>query len=326
MKILVTGGGGFLGQHIIDKLLDKGHQITNLSRGDYPELIEKGVRCIRGSINDPNILVKAVADQEAVFHVASKVAMWGKYEDFYDTNVEGTKSLLRAAKEEGIKKFIYTSTPSVVFGEESIENGDEQLPYPALSFSRYAKTKAIAEKEVILANSDQFKTVSLRPHLIFGPGDQNLIPRLVASAKKNKLKIVGEGNNLVDVLYVENAADAHICALEALERDNEKVSGKSYFIGQGPVKLWPFINEILAQHSLAPIKKKISFKKAFFIGTVIESLLRIFKIHNIHPPMTRFVALQLAKSHYFSHKNAQNDLGWYPKVSIKEALSNLIVE
>jgi nucleoside-diphosphate-sugar epimerase len=325
VRVLVTGGGGFLGQHIVKKLLGRGYTVTSLSRGHYPILEEWGATSIRGSLSDVSIVKEALRNQDAVFHVASKVAMWGSYKDFYDTNVTGTLNLLAASQEQGIKTFIYTSTPSVVFGEGSIKGGDERLPYPKKTYSRYAKTKALAEKEVLKANGPQFRTVSLRPHLVFGPGDQNLIPRLLNSAKKNKLKIVGEGNNKVDVLYVENAADAHLCALDSLLMKESRCAGEAYFIGQGPISLWPFINSILKSHGIAEVQRKVSFKKAFLAGAMIEFILNLLRIYKVHPPMTRFVALQLAKHHYFKHEKALKDLGWEPKISIEEALGNFTI-
>lgn len=323
MKVFITGGAGFLGSHIIDKLLSEGHEITSYSRGDYPDLKEKGVNTVQGSLSDLEKLSKACEGHDAFFHTASKVAMWGKTSDFIETNFVGTQNALKACKRAGIKTFIYTSTPSVVFGKESLKGVDEKTPYPEQSYSRYGASKARAEKWVLEQNSDEVKTISLRPHLIFGPRDKNLIPRLVEAAKKNKLKMVGEGKNKVDVLYVENAADAHLKAWQALLEKPELVGGQAYFIGQGPVVLWDFINNILAHHGLPPVKKKVSFEKAFKVGGIIEKGAEFFKVYNWHPPMTRFVALQLSKDHYFDHKKANEHLGWTPKVSLNEALSRL---
>ncbi|MCF8058546.1 MAG: NAD-dependent epimerase/dehydratase family protein [Bacteriovoracaceae bacterium] len=324
MKVFITGGGGFLGQHIVRKLIEKGHTVTSYSRGTYPELETLGVKAIQGSLEDKEHLLRACMGHDAFFHVASKVAMWGRVEDFTNTNVTGTKNALEAARKSGIKSFIYTSTPSVVFGDKSLKGVNEDTPYPPFTYSRYGSSKALAEKIVLENNDESFKTISLRPHLVFGPGDKNLIPRLIDSAKKKKLKIIGDGKNQVDVLYVENAADAHLMAWEALLKKPEIVGGQAYFIGQGPVNLWGFINKILARYELAPIEKKVSFKVAFFLGGLIERGASLFRKFDWHPPMTRFVALQLSKDHYFSHELAYKDLGWKPKISIDEALSRLI--
>jgi nucleoside-diphosphate-sugar epimerase len=323
MKVFITGGGGFLGQHIVKQLIEAGHSVTSYSRGQYPLLNEIGVKTIQGSLEDKQALKLASFGHDAFFHVASKVAMWGKISDFTRTNVEGTKNALEAAKENGIKNFIYTSTPSVVFGKDSLKGVNEDVPYPESSYSRYAASKAIAEKIVLESNCETFKTVALRPHLIFGPGDQNLIPRLIESAKKDKLKIVGDGENQVDVLYVENAAQAHLKAWTALQERPTVVGGQAYFIGQGPVKLWSFINKVLACYDLEPITKKISFKMAFTVGNIIEKVASLMGKFEWHPPMTRFVALQLSKDHYFSHEKAFQHLGWRPIIDIDEALRRL---
>ena len=323
MKTFITGGGGFLGSHIIDQLLAQGHEVTSYSRGSYPELEKKGVKTIQGSLSDSESLEKACLGHDVFFHTASKVAMWGRKSDFEETNFEGTKNALNACQRSGIKHFIYTSTPSVVFGEESLSGVDESTPYPEKTYSRYGASKAKAEKWVLNQNTEDFHTVSLRPHLIFGPRDKNLIPRLIEAAKKNKLKIIGDGTNKVDVLYVENAADAHIKAWHALEKNPKKVGGQAYFIGQGPVVLWDFINDILKRNDLPPVKKKVSFNKAFKVGGIIEKGAELLRVYDWHPPMTRFVALQLSKDHYFDHKKAQEDLNWHPQISIPEALGRI---
>lgn len=324
MKVFITGGGGFLGKHIIRQLLQKGHEVTSYSRGQYPELTELGVKTIQGSLEEKDKLEESSKGHDVFFHTASKVAMWGKREDFYNTNVLGTENVLSACRKNNIPHLVYTSTPSVVFQYESLRGEDESLPYAKNSFSRYAESKAEAEKMVLEANDDNLKTVSLRPHLVFGPGDQNLIPRLIDGHKKGKLKIVGKGENLVDVLYVENAAEAHLLAWETLLKSPERVEGKPYFLGQGPVKLWDFINEVLEIHDLPPVKKKISFRTAFQVGKVIEMGSSLIGKFNYHPPMTRFVALQLSKDHYFRHDNAKRDFGWTPTVSLQEGLSRLV--
>ena len=323
MKVFLTGGGGFLGSYIVKLLIKAGHEVTNLSRGDYPELRKIGVKTIRGDITDRELLLEIMKGYDACFHVASKVAMWGHTKDFYQQNVTGTENIIESCKVNGIKYLIYTSTPSVVFGEESISGGNEKLPYPSKTFSRYAFSKSIAEKKVIEAASKELMTTSLRPHLIFGEGDKNLIPRLIESAKKGKLKIIGCGENQVDVIYVENAADAHLQALEQMIASPEEINGQCFFIGQGPIKLWPFINKILEKHQIAPIKKRVSFRMAFIVGAVIEGFLGLIRSYDIHPPMTRFVALQLSKDHYFSHEKAHQLLKWTPKVTIDEALSRI---
>ncbi len=323
MNILVTGAGGFLGFYIARDLKELGHKVYNFSRSHHRDLDQLEITTRIGNLNNPESIEKALKNIDAVFHVAGKVAMWGKWDDFYQTNTIGTKNLVEACKKKGIKKFIYTSTPSVVFGEGDILGEDENLEYPKKYLSLYAKSKMLAEKYVLDQNSENFLTCALRPHLIFGPRDKNIIPRLIEASKKNKLKVVGDGENLVDIIYVENAAQAHIQAFEQLSTDS-KVAGSSYFIAQErPVKLWDFINQILQINGQSPITKKIPTNTAYRVGAIIEFFLKLFRVWNIHPPMTRFVALQLGKSHYFSHKKAQTDFNYSPSISIEEAIEKI---
>ena len=321
-NILITGAGGFLGSYIARELIKKNYQVFSFSRSEYSFLSEIGVTQRLGDLKNFQDVKNALENIDAVIHTAGLVGMWGLYKDFYSTNVTGTENIINAMKELKIKKLVYTSTPSVVFDKENLNGVDESTPYPKSFLTHYAHTKSIAEKLVLSSNCDSFITVALRPHLIFGPGDMNLIPRILKTQQKGKLKIVGDGTNLVDVIYVENAAEAHVLALESLELGHP-IAGKAYFLGQGPINLWDFINAILKKAELPKVTKTISLKKAYALGFIIESFLKLFKINKIHPPMTRFVALQLSKSHYFSHKNIELDLGYRPKISIDEGIDRL---
>jgi nucleoside-diphosphate-sugar epimerase len=323
MKVLITGGGGFLGSYIARELTHlKGYEVFSFSRSSHPLLTSLGVTQRLGNLASYEDVMRALSGMDAVIHTAGMVGMWGRYNDFYKTNVTGTENILKAMKELGIKKCVYTSTPSVAFGRESLCGVDESTPYPDEYLTHYAKTKAMAEKLVLAANGLELSTVALRPHLIFGPGDLNLIPRVIEARKKGRLKMIGDGENLVDVLYVENAAKAHVLALLKLEVGHP-IAGKAYFLGQGPVKLWDFINTLLKGVGMNPVTKKISVNTAFTIGFLIECFLKAFRIYDVHPPMTRFVALQLGKSHYFDHHNLEQDLGYYPSISIEEGIRRL---
>ena len=322
-KVIVTGAGGFLGGYIVRDLLANGnYEVYSFSRTKYSKLESMGIKQYLGDISNLADVEAAFQGMDAVIHTASLVGMWGRYEDFYKTNVNGTENVIKACQKYQIFKLVYTSTPSVAFGRQNLCGVNETTPYPIRYLSAYAETKAIAEKIVLKANTALLSTTALRPHLIFGPGDLNLIPRVVEAAKSGKLKIVGDGENLVDVTYVENASLAHIMALEKLS-PNSAIAGKAYFLGQGPVKLWEFTNEILKRSGLPPVTKKIPFHLAYLIGFFIEIVLRLIKKFNIHPPMTRFVALQLGKSHYYCHENLEKDLGFVPKYTIAEGLDKL---
>lgn len=323
MRILVTGGGGFLGSHIIKELLkNPSYIVTNFSRHSYPELEDIGVPTIKGDLRK-KVDVDRALDQgfDAIFHVAALPGVWGKYEDYYDINFLGTKHLVEGARARGILKFVYTSTPSVVFNKEDLLGVGEEQPYATKFLNAYSETKTLAEQLVLGMNDgENFLTCALRPHLIWGPGDPHIFPRLIQKGKQGKLRIVGDGENLVDIIYVENAAIAHVQAFEHL-KPGSPVCGQAYFVGQErPVKLWDFINQVLGFVKVEPVMNSIDVGAAYRLGWVLEKFYKFLGIQKPEPPMTRFVALNLGKSHYFSHEKAKRDFGYFPKISIEEGL------
>ena len=316
-NILVTGGGGFLGKAIVTRLVESGENVRSFSRNFYPELKLMGVDQIQGDIGDPSAVKRACDGIQTVFHVAAKPGVWGNYKDYYKTNVTGTKNVIKACNIHHISKLVYTSSASVVFNGMDMEGVDESVPYPVRFHAHYPKTKAIAEQFVINSTSDKLRTIILRPHLIWGPGDNHLVPRVIAKSKR--LKIIGSGKNLADTIYIDNAADAHILAAENLDK-NPEISGNVYFISQGePVPLWDMINAILKAAGLDPVKGSIPKQMAWLVGAAFEFLYKILHIKK-EPPMTRFVAEELATSHWFDISAARRDLGYSPKVSTKKGL------
>lgn len=326
MRVLVTGGGGFLGFEICKALHNYGHAAINFSRNHYEKLDSIDVKTIKGSLTNMQDIEEALINIDAVIHTAAIAGVWGKKEDFYNTNYLGTKNLVDSCLKLNIKYFINTSSPSVVFGKDDILNGDESLEYPNKYLTHYAKTKAMAENYVLDNCSESFLAVSLRPHLIFGEDDPHIIPRLVESSKKGRLKIVGSGENLVDVIHVTNAAKAHVDALNSLVL-NISISKNCYFIGQeAPVNLWTFINKILVAKKQEPVVDSISFKKAYYLGLVLEIIYKMLGINKPEPPMTRFIATQLGKNHYFSHTKASRDFNYSIGIQIDEAIRQLAKE
>jgi len=322
MKALVTGGGGFLGGAVVRLLRQREDSVRSFTRSAYPWLDEIGVEQSLGDLANLEAVERAVAGCDIVFHVAARAGVWGRYSDFFDTNVTGTQNVIAACKTHGVRKLVYTSTPSIVHRGTDIEGGNESLPYPKHFDAYYPETKATAEKAVLAANSPELATVSLRPHLIFGPGDPHLIPRIIAAARKGKLKRIGSRPIKVDVTYIDNAADAHIFAGDKLDIGTP-LAGKAYFISNGePVELWPFIDRILAEAGLPPVAKSVSAWKAKLAGRVLEWVYWLFRLPG-EPPMTRFVANQLSTSHWYDISAARRDLGYEPKVSVEEGLKRL---
>lgn len=319
-NILVTGGGGFLGQAIVRMLLAKGHRVASFSRGAYRELDGLGVDQLCGDIANADAVKDAVGGRDAVFHVAAKAGVWGTFEDFYRPNVTGTRNVITACRSCQVPMLIHTSSPSVVFDGRDMQGVDESVPYPAHYHAPYPQTKAMAEQAVMAAADTDFKTVVLRPHLIWGPQDNHLVPRIIARAKS--LRQVGGGRNRVDTIYVDNAARAHVLALEALEK-NPAISGRAYFISDDqPIGLWEMVNRILAAGGKPPVTRSISPTAAYCIGAILELTYRAFRISG-EPKMTRFVARELATAHWFDISAAKRDLGYTAEISIDEGMQRL---
>lgn len=316
-KVLVTGGGGFLGGAIVKLLVERGDRVRSFSRSYYPELASVGVEQFQGDISDKTSLSKACSGVDLVFHVAAKAGVWGDYFEYFKTNVTGTKNVIAACIKHKVSRLVYTSSPSVVFSGTDMEGVDESVPYSNKFYAHYPKTKAIAEQYIIKAARDGLMTIVLRPHLIWGPRDSHLVPRIIARAKK--LVRVGDGKNLVDTIYIDNAAAAHILAADRLE-ENHKLSGNVYFISQGePVPLWDMVNDILKAAGFAPVKRSISRRTAWVIGAVLEACYKLFKLTG-EPQMTRFVAEELATAHWFDISAAKKDLGYIPRVSTEKGI------
>jgi nucleoside-diphosphate-sugar epimerase len=322
MKALVTGGGGFLGGAVVRLLRQHGHDVRSFTRTAYPWLDEVGVEQVLGDVADPAAVERAVAGMDVVFHVAAKAGVWGRSADFVATNVTGTENVLAAMKKHAVRKLVYTSTPSVVHGGGDLEGANESVPYPKHYAAAYSETKATAEKAVLAANGPDLATVALRPHLIWGPGDPHLVPRILARARAGKLRRIGSRPVKVDVTYIDNAADAHVLAANALDVGSP-AAGKAYFISNGePVELWAFIDRILAEAGLPPVTRSVSAWKARLAGRVLEWTYRIFRLPG-EPSLTRFVAEQMSTSHWYDVSAARRDLGYEPRVPIEEGLQRL---
>ncbi len=326
MKALVTGAGGFLGQYIVEQLVARGDQVRCVSRGKYAELEALGSEIIQGDLLDPRIALDACDGIDVVFHAAGVAGIWGPWEHYFTINTLATQNVVAGCRQHRVPKLVYTSSPSVTFDGGDQSGIDESAPYPQRWLCHYSHSKALAEQHVLEADGrDGLSTCALRPHLIWGPRDRHLIPRLLQRARRGQLRRVGDGNNLIDMIYVENAAVAHLEAADALE-PGAPVCGRAYFLSQGePVNCWHWIDEILRLASLPPIRKSISFSAAWRIGAVMEAVYGILHLKG-EPRMTRFLAAQLAKDHYFNISRAKLDFGYSPRISTAEGMDHLAAE
>lgn len=359
----VTGAGGFLGKAICLRLLAAGIKVTGFARGHYPELEALGVVMLQGDLVNKDQLQQAMQGCDIVFHVASKAGVWGDRDSYFCPNVKGAANVIAACKALKINKLVYTSTPSVTFAGQDESGIDESTPYATSFLNYYAHSKAIAEKMMLDANqvgdvsvesaaatqattatiSDinsastqvsipvttkatapyALKTVALRPHLIWGPGDPHLVPRVLARGRLDKLKLVGREDKLVDTIYIDNAAYAHVLAALELCQAKPKCQGKAYFLSNDePITMAKMLNLILACDALPPVTKRVPQSVAYVAGAVLETVYFLLKKQE-EPMMTRFVARQLSCSHYFDISAAKRDLGYRALISINEGMARL---
>jgi 2-alkyl-3-oxoalkanoate reductase len=324
MKVFVTGAGGFLGQNIVNQLAARGDTVRALVRRSTPALEALSLESVQGDVRDPAALKSACRGVDVVFHVAAIAGLWGPWKKYYDTNVVGTQNVIHACRAVGVTRLVFTSSPSVTFDGRDQCGVDESVPYAKKWLAHYPHSKALAEQMVLAANGEGgLLTCALRPHLIWGPGDQHLIPRLLDRARQGQLRQVGDGTNLIDAVYVDNAAAAHLLAADALTPASP-VCGQAYFITNGqPVSCWQWINEILSAAGLAPIKRRVSLKTAYAAGAILEGLWTLLG-RTDEPRMTRFLAAQLGTSHYFDITAARNDLRYVPHVSMADGMKRLL--
>lgn len=324
MKVLVTGGGGFLGQALCRLLVGRGHDVVSFNRGRYDALDRIGVTQVQGDLASPEAVLAAAQGCAAVFHNAAKAGAWGAYEEYHRANVLGTENVIAACRAHGIGRLVYTSTPSVTHrATHPVEGGTaETVPYGEGFKAPYATTKKIAEQAVLAANDASLATVALRPRLIWGVGDNQLLPRLVERANAGRLRFVGGGENVMDSTYIDNAAQAHLDAFDHLA-PGSACAGRAYFISNGePRSARDTVNGLLMAAGAPPVTKTIPFPVAYAVGVLCEGLWHLLPLKG-EPPMTRFLAEQLATTHWYDMTPARRDFGYVPAVSTEEGLARL---
>lgn len=322
MKALVTGGGGFLGGAIVRLLRERGDSVRSFSRSTHPAVDVCGVEQVRGDLGDAAALAAAAEGCDVVFHVAAKAGVWGRWRDYFQANVIGTENVVAACRKHGVRRLVFTSSPSVTFTGADQTGVKESEPYARRFLAHYPHTKALAEQAVRAANGPELATVALRPHLIWGPGDPHLVPRLVGRAKAGRLRRVGREPKLVDTTYVDNAALAHVQAADRLA-PGSPVAGKAYSVSQGePEPLWDFVNRVLAAAGLPPVTRTVPAGRAYVAGAFFECVYKVLSLPG-EPPMTRFVARELSTAHWFDLTAAKRDLGYAPAVTTEEGLRRL---
>jgi len=321
MNILVTGGGGFLGSAVCRELAARGHHVIAYQRRPAPHLSDQGVRSVEGDICDPDRLAATAAGCDAIVHTAAKAGVWGDPKDYRRINVDGTRNVVRACRAAGVPILVHTSSPSIVHTGGDIEGGDESLPIADRFSAPYPETKAAAERRVLAANGADLRTCALRPHLIWGPGDPHILPRLAAKARGGRLALPAP-DKVIDTVFVDNAALAHVKALEELA-GRARCAGKAYFVTNNePLPQGEIIRRLLAAIGIEVRIRAVPARLAMAAGAIAEWAWPFFRLKG-EPPVTRFSVEQLATAHWFDTSAAVRDFGYLPTVSIEEGLNVL---
>jgi len=333
--VFVTGASGFIGGKIAEQLLADGRPVRVLSRRPLPDLERLGATVILGDLHDTTALLQGCEGAGTVFHVAGRVGVWGPPADFFRINVEGTRQVIAACRAARVPRLVYTSSPSVVYNGGDLRNVNESAPLCNRAPCAYPTSKAAAERAVLAAHDTTLATVALRPHLVWGPGDKNVVPRVMALARTGKLKIIGSGRNRVDITHITNVVAAHLLAEAALVSGSSSLlddkrsgrqhpGGRAYFISNGePVLLWDWINLVLRGVGLREVKAQVPLAAAYAVGGLLEAVWRLGGKTG-EPPMTRFVAKEMATDHWFDITAARRDLGYHPHLTVAQGTAELI--
>ena len=321
MKVLVTGTGSLLLGGIASELVRRGDDVVCLQRRSSAFVGHQNAHQVLADICDADAVAQAAQGCDAIIHGAARVGIVGSQKEFFDTNVTGTKNILQAAEQHSISRLVFVSTPSVAHTGDSLIGAPAGEAEIGRSRSYYAESKAIAERTVLNARNEHLAVVAIRPHLVWGPGDTQLVGRIVERAASGHLAVIGTGNALVDSTYIDNAISAHIAALDALHIGSA-CDGKAYVISNGEPRT---VNELMRSMCGAagiPFEPRhVSLAMGIRLGSVIERLWPLMK--SSEPPLTRFVAEQLGTAHWFDQREVQQDLGWTPQVSLDEGFQRL---
>lgn len=321
-RVLVTGGSGVVGRAAVVALRQRGFDVVTLQRGELPrDLAEMGVACVRGDITDPEAVGRAMTGAAAVVHAAGKVTITGAWEEYERANVDGTRTVLDRARHAGVARFVMVSSPSVAHAGEPLVGDIARPADPARARSHYATSKALAEQHALAANGDGFSVVAIRPHLVWGPGDTQLTARIIERARSGRLVLIGSGAALIDTTYVDNVGAALVAAVERASA--AEVAGRAFVVSNGePRTVAEMLTRIAEAAGVAGPSRSVPYAVAHAGGRVLESVWGRSGREG-EPPVTAFLAEQLATAHWFDQRQTRAALGWHPQVTIDEGLRRL---
>jgi len=322
MKILVTGATGFLGKKLALRLSQLGYEVTATGRNALvgADLEKQGISFIKTDLQDKESIINACKNQDYVFHCGALSSPWGKYKDFYNTNILGTKNIIQGCKENSVKRLMHVSTPSIYFDFKDKLNISEKDPLPDKPVNDYAKTKLLAEQEIDKAHKEGLPVITIRPRAIFGPGDTSILPRLIKANNKNFIPVIGDKKVLVDITYVENAVDALLLCKDS----PEFTLGKKYNITDGePVLLYDFLEQVITELGYEFKPKYFSYNNAYRIAAFSEFVSKTL-LFGKEPVLTRYTVGVLGTSQTLDISAAKEELGYNHKTTTTEGIKELI--
>jgi nucleoside-diphosphate-sugar epimerase len=319
MKVLVTGSRSLLGAEIVRRLVARGDTVAVLQRSPSAVAAELGLAEFLGDVVDDEVVARAVEGMDAVIHLAARVGVVGTREQFFTTNVVGTRVVLAAAQSAGVQRFVFVSSPSVAHTGDALAGHGADRADPRRAKGEYSKSKALAEQEVLAADGQGITTIAVRPHLVWGPGDTQLIGRIVERAQQGRLALVAGGRPLIDTTYLDNAADAVIAAADHADAGH----GRAFIVSNGePRTVEEILHRICLAAGEAPPTRSVPRALAWGAGAFAEALWKLGG-RDDDPPMTRFLAGQLGTAHWFDLRETRDVLQWEPRVSLDEGFDRL---
>ena len=322
MRVLVTGGSSLIGAGVAAALVARGDDVTVQQRSRSDALAQFDVRQELGDIRNPDVVAAAADGCDAIVHLAAKVGVVGDWEDYRSVNVDGTSNVLEAAQRHSIGRVVHVSSPSVAHGGEPIIGGGADEPVLGRRHAWYPESKAMAEIDALGAAGDELGVVAIRPHLVWGPGDPQLVGRIVERAAAGRLALVGGGRALVDTTYIDNAIDALVAALDSVA-PGAQCSGRAYVVSNGEPRTIRELVEGICRAADVPFEpRSVSLRVGRSVGAAVERMWPLLR-RDDEPPLTQFLAEQLGTAHWFDPRPPREDLGWTPLVSIDEGLARL---
>ncbi len=320
--LLVTGATGFVGSSLSARLATDGATVHGMTRDPDSAPRIPGVRWVRGHLEDVASLRLATRQVDTVFHAGGMVGHFGWRPNYLRINVEGTRSLLTACRENGVGALIHTSTPSVIADGSDHFGVNEDHAYSRRFASPYPESKALSERLVLAAHGDTLRTIVVRPHMIWGPGRSQWVQGMLRRAARNALWQIGAGQNRIGMTYLDDCVAAHVAAWRALSAD-AGVGGVPYFVHGGePIVFWDWVAALSRACGHSPIRGSVPVGVAMAAAHACDAAVVLAR-GRLHFPISAYLIAELTTEHCSDITRARQGLGYAPRVSVAEGLARI---